>query len=206
MRPTARTLKEWVVRLRRDAVEHDGVMICRSVPLFVIAAFFLDDDIMFEAYGEAIADGAGDPEALDPCDNAQTSRLEAAVLARTSGVLAIRELLSIEWWDAEHGPRSASLCVGHTPEDGLLLLQDHDASVSFHAVALGPERALQAVAADRPEIVLPRLAGSGAQLHQVAVRYDVTWEKSDLAAIVHAITGVVPKADHVLRAELLHHD
>jgi len=79
----------------------------------------------------------------------------------------------------------------------LLVVQDHEASVAFHAVALGPERTLQAAAAEYPEI--------GVQLYQVAVRYDVIWEMAEVIAIVHAITGLDPKAEHFLRPELLCH-
>jgi len=97
MKTKSRTLREWVTRLRVDAVEHDGVLIYRPVPLFVIIACFLDDDILHKTYDEAVADGVGDPEDLNPGDKVQTSRLEAAILARTTDILTIRELLSIVW-------------------------------------------------------------------------------------------------------------
>lgn len=193
-----------MVRLRREAFTRDGVLVCRPVPLFVVIAHFLGDDVLCEAYSQAIDGGMAEMEDLDPEDEAQAARLETAIFERTTGLLGMRELASVSWWDCDNGPRSVSIIVAYTPQDGLLVIQDHDARVSFQVIAVGCERALQALAADSPELVMPRIGGLGARLREVAIRNDVTWSMSELAGIVNAVTGVHPTEEHVLRGELLH--
>jgi len=184
-------------------VDHDEVLVFQPVPLFVLIARFISEDHMFAAYGEAIGDGVGDPEDLSPRDDAQTVRLESAILSRTDGILAIRELISVEWFDYDSGPRSVSLCMAYTPEDGLLVVHDPDGAPSMQVIALGPERALQAVCADESRIVLPRLGGHAPELREVVVRYMVSWTFDGVVKIVEAVVGAAPLDGHILRRDLL---
>jgi len=182
-------------------VDHDEVLVFQPVPLFVLIARFISEDHMFAAYGEAIGDGVGDPEDLSPRDDAQTVRLESAILSRTDGILAIRELISVEWFDYDRGPCCVDLCLATTPEGSLLVLHDMDEQPSFVAIALGQE--LPEAVAQHPELILPRLATRPAVLGEVVVRAAVPWSAEELAQIVLALTGVQPTENGVLREDLL---
>jgi hypothetical protein len=197
------SLADWVRSIRRDAVLRDDVLVFKPLPLFVAIAFFIEEQQMFDCYSEAIDDGHGDPVDLDVGDQRQTSRLEDAILRRSDGLVAFRELLSIDWFDLDSGPRSINICVVSTPEDGLIVLQDDHGPPSFQVVAPGPERRLQQVLADAPCLALPRLASRGADLRRVVLRAMVTMAWKDLVGIVDAVVGVEVRGAHVLRGELL---
>lgn len=167
-------LRPWVHDLRPRAIEREGVLAFRSMRLYLALMGLFED---------------GDrPE------------IEADVFSRLGNQLQLRELVSIEWWDQDQGPSETTVLVAHTPEDGILVQRVDD---ELRAVALGPERTLQAVAASHPHLMFPRLAARGAVLRQVAVRYDVCWTQDDLAGIVEALLGVRPTGDYALRADLL---
>lgn len=167
-------LRTWVHDLRPRAIEREGVLAFRSMPLYLALMGLFDD-------GER-------PE------------IEADVFSRLGNQLQLRELVSIEWWDQDQGPSGTTVLVAHTPEDGILVQRVDD---ELRAIALGPERTLQAIAASHPHLMFPRLAARGAVLRDVAVRYDVCWTRDDLSAIVEAMVGVKPHRDAVLRADLL---
>ena len=168
-------LRPWVHDLRPRAVDRDGVLVFRELPLYLALMALLDDRE----------------------DRPET---EPEVFAFLGGDLQLRELVSIDWWDAERGPTSLSLIIAHTPDEGLLVLGGEGELVT---IALGPERALQAVAADVPHLVLPRLAARGAVIREVAVRYTVCWTMDDLRGIVTALIGVEPREQMILRDDLL---
>jgi len=197
------TLRNWIKRLRRHAFEIEGVLVFEPLPLFVALAHLLDADTLCNAYGDALADRNGDPADLDADNPGQTSRLETAILSRTAELFSMRELLTVSWWDTSAGTRVASICVVGPPGEGLLVVHDHDAVISFSVVALGTDQALQTCAADRPESVLPRLAGTGVRLREIVARCEVIWTLADLIRITHALTGASPTVAHILRSDYL---
>ncbi len=189
------SLRGYIKHLRRDAIEHDGVVLIGSVPLFVLIAYFVEDALMFDAISHAIDDGDGDPVNLDAYDRRQTSRLESRVMELAEGDVTISEILNVEWFDLDAGPRGVSLCIAMMPEEDLLVLHDLDAVPSFSAIAVGMKPHLLEVAADAPERVLPCLGSNAHELRRVDVRTEVSWTDEMIASVVTALTGLRQSSD-----------
>lgn len=200
-----RSLLDYARRVRPDAIQRDDVLVIAPLPLLVMAGFLLGEEELFTVY-DRVLDGKH-PDNLDPCDRAQTSRLESAIIdACGSARLQMRELVSVDWSDPELGPdASASLLIAFTSgHAGLLVLHIPDDMPAFQVLAVSEsERSLQAVTADAARLVLPRLATQGARLLKVTMRYFACWSCEDLEGIVEALIGVRPADEEVRCRDLL---
>lgn len=195
----------WVSHLQRCAIRRGDALVFERMPLFVAVAYFLRDEDLIDAYSYAIDDGYGDPVDLDADNRLHSSRLDDAIFARAEHLISIRELLTIEWFDASFGPRTVTICVVNTPEEGLLVLHDEHGLHGLCAVAIGPVRVLQSLLAEEHWLVLPRLATRGSELIQVVVRTPVAWSFDHVAGIVDSVVGMPLRDAHLIRSELLDH-
>ena len=83
-------LRDWVVSLRPEARERDGVTCFGTLPLFVALGFLLDSDILMEIFHLATSEAA-----LDPDDDDQTAHLETLILDHVGEVTSYQELLCV---------------------------------------------------------------------------------------------------------------
>lgn len=204
MKSDSPNLRAFVRRLRPGIVEHDGVLGFRPIRLFVLAAFFVPDEDLFDAYAYAINDGCGDPEDLDPNDRTQTSRLETAILELSDPDVMIEELLTVVV-KCGFSFSEASLVLAATPEFSILGYYDPDEVPAFHAVAVGDEDDMLTLLGEAPEAILSRVLDDHDEVINVIPRRILPWSLAQVIAITQAFAGAVGQ-DRVARQDLLVRD
>lgn len=195
------SLRDHACTLRHDAIRHGHVLFFDPIPLLVLLAHEMTDETIFGCIEHALDDGYGDPDDLDPEDERQTSRLEAAIM-ETAESFSIEELVTIEYagWP---GGFQDTLCAAEIGEAALLVVHRSHDLPAFHAVAAGPVSALLEELHLNPEALLPRLEVESDKIIQVVIRRTLTLSVEDVLQVVLALTGRSIGACHILRRDLL---